>query len=190
MPRSHPPRAIPPRRPYDPGGTAQPHAIQGCEPQARSLRLLTQEVIVGTRGPVPKRSDERVRRNTTEYGEIDKVEAIGPVEVPELGLDDPHPMIVDFYESLKDSAQSKFYEPSDWQMARFALHFADILVKSARPSSQLLAAVNSMLTDLLVSEGSRRRVRMEIERNQAHGQLIDVAEMFRQQFEHPQAGVE
>lgn len=137
---------------------------------------------MGTRGPVPKRSDERVRRNTTEYGEIDKVPAIGPVAVPDLGLEDPHPLIADFYESLKDSAQSQYYEPSDWQLARFALHFANILVKSGRPSSQLLAAVNSMLTDLLVSEGSRRRVRMEIERNQAEGQLIDVAEMFRQQF--------
>ncbi|ONI88222.1 hypothetical protein ALI144C_07155 [Actinosynnema sp. ALI-1.44] len=50
---------------------------------------------------------------------------MGPVDVPELGLDEPHPLIVDFYESLKHSAQSQFYEPSDWQFARFTLHFAD-----------------------------------------------------------------
>ncbi|MBM7771964.1 hypothetical protein JOD54_002168 [Actinokineospora baliensis] len=91
-------------------------------------------------------------------------------------------MIEDFYRSLIDSAQSRFYEPSDWQFARFTLHFADRLVKSSKPSAQMLTAVNSALTDLLVSEGSRRRVRLEIEREQAAGTVIDVAEMFRQQL--------
>lgn len=136
---------------------------------------------MGTRGPIPKRSDERIRRNKDDV-EITKIEASGPVDQPELGLDDPHPMIVDFWHSLADSAQSKFYEPSDWQFARFTLHFANQLVKSGRPSSQLLAAVNSSLTNLLVSEGDRRRVRLEVEREQAQGQVIDIAEMFRDQM--------
>ncbi|WP_246076523.1 hypothetical protein [Amycolatopsis cihanbeyliensis] len=108
--------------------------------------------------------------------------AIGDVEVPPLGLDDPHPLISDFYASLAESAQARFYEPSDWQFARFTLHFADQLVKSRRPSSQMLAAVNSALTDLLVSEGARRRVRLEVEREQAKGELIDIAAMFRERM--------
>lgn len=91
-------------------------------------------------------------------------------------------MIVDFWESLGDSAQSKFYEPSDWQFARFTLHFADQLVRSTRPSSQMLMAVNSSLTELLVSEGSRRRVRMEIEREQAKAQVVDIATMFQERM--------
>jgi len=134
---------------------------------------------MGTRGPVPKRSDERIRRNKDEVP-IEKVEAIGPVEIPELGFDNPHPVVVDLYRSLSESAQSQFYEPSDWQYARFALHFANRLLKSPKPSGQMLASVNQMLTDLLVSEGSRRRVRLEVERNQAEGDVIDIAAHFRQ----------
>lgn len=136
---------------------------------------------IGTRGPIPKRSEERIRRNNDEV-EITKIEAGGLVEQPPLGLDDPHPMIVDFWESLGDSAQSKFYEPSDWQFARFTLHFADQLVRSSKPSSQMLMAVNSSLTELLVSEGSRRRVRMEIEREQAKAQVVDIATMFQERM--------
>lgn len=136
---------------------------------------------MGTRGPIPKRSEERIRRNKDDV-EITRIEAVGQVESPELGLDDPHPMIVDFWNSLAESAQSKYYEPSDWQYARFTLHFADKLVKSGRPSSQLLAAVNSSLTDLLVSEGARRRVRLEVEREQSKAQVIDIAAMFQEQM--------
>lgn len=135
---------------------------------------------MGVRGPVPKRSDQRVRRNKDE--DLEKVEAIGVVRMPHLGLDNPHPLVVDLYLSLAESAQSRFYEPSDWHYARFALHFADVLLKSARPSSQLLASVQTMLTDLLVSEGSRRRVRLEVERNQSGGEVLDVADMFRKRL--------
>ena len=132
-------------------------------------------------GPVPKRSDQRIRRNKDDVP-VEKIEVIGDVEIPPLGFDDPHPMIQDLYDSLAQSAQAKYYEPSDWQYARFTLHFADQLVKSGRPSAQLLTAVNQALTDLLVSEGSRRRVRLEVERAQTAGKVIDVAEMFRQKM--------
>lgn len=136
---------------------------------------------MGTRGPIPKRSDQRIRRNKDEVP-LEKVEAIGTVQVPPLGLDDPHPIVSELYLSLAESAQSRFYEPSDWQYARFALHFADVLLKQARPSSQLLASVQTMLTDLLVSEGSRRRVRLEVERSTSGGEVLDVADMFRQRL--------
>jgi hypothetical protein len=39
-----------------------------------------------------------------------------------------------------------------------------------------------MLTDLLVSEGSRRRVRLEVERSQSGGEVLDVADLFRQRL--------
>ena len=134
-----------------------------------------------TRGPVPKRAEERIRRNKDEVP-ITKIEANGVVEPPELGLDDPHPIIQDLWRSMAESAQSRYYEPSDWQFARFTLHFADGLVKSSRPSSQMLVAINSALSDLLLSEGQRRRVRLEIEREQTATQVADVAELFKQQF--------
>ena len=132
-------------------------------------------------GPIPKRSEERVRRNKPLVA-IDSIAIIGKVPQPALDHADPHPLIVDLYESLKESAQSRFYEPSDYQYARFCLHFADTLLKSNRPSAQLLASVNQMLTDLLVSEGSRRRVRLEVERSDSGGDVIDVAGLFRQRL--------
>jgi len=104
------------------------------------------------------------------------------VEVPELDMPDAHPLIVDFYESLKASAQSQYYEASDWQHARIVCHFLDSQIKSSKPSGQMLATLNSMMTDMLITEGSRRRVRLEIEREQAAGQVIDLAEAFAQRF--------
>jgi hypothetical protein len=59
------------------------------------------------------------------------------------------------------------------------LHFADVLLKSSRPSGQLLSTVQTMLTDLLLTEGARRRVRLEVERNQSEAAVLDVADMFR-----------
>ncbi|UJW28673.1 hypothetical protein L3Q67_25750 [Saccharothrix sp. AJ9571] len=91
---------------------------------------------MGTRGSVPKRADQRIRRNKDEQP-VETVTAAGAVDVPELGFPEPHPMIVDFDESLANSAQAQFYEPSDWQFACFTLHFADRLVKSGKPSSQM-----------------------------------------------------
>ncbi len=136
---------------------------------------------MGVRGPVPKRSDERIRRNKPDTP-LDRVEAFGVVRPPPLGLLDPHPLVVDLYLSLDESAQSRFYEPSDWQFARFACHFADVLLKQNRPSAQLLASVQTMLTDLLVSEGARRRVRLEVERSTSGGEVLDVADLFRQRL--------
>lgn len=138
---------------------------------------------MGTRGPIPNRQTQRVRRNKPETP-IETVTAIGTVQVPLLDFPDPHPLVVDLYRSLYQSAQSKYYEPSDWQYARLALHFADQLLKSSRPSSQLLVTVNQMLSSLLVSEGDRRRVRLEVERNQGTdgAEVLQVADLFRQRL--------
>lgn len=138
---------------------------------------------MGQRGPVPNRSDQRVRRNKPEVP-IDKVVSIGVVDVPPLDFPNPHPLVSDLYKSLQFSGQAKFYEPSDWQYARIACFFADQLLKSSRPSAQLLVTVNQMLSSLLVSEGDRRRVRLEVERNQSDGdaQVLQVADLFRQRL--------
>jgi hypothetical protein len=133
---------------------------------------------MGQFGPVPKRDSERIRRNKIEPAEV--VAVIGSVEVPPLGLSDPHPIVVDLYRSLAESAQSRFYEASDWQFARFAMHFADQLLKAQRASGPVLATVHSMLGELLVSEGARRRVRMEVERsNGGTADVVDIASMFK-----------
>lgn len=139
-------------------------------------------------GPVPKRSEDRIRHDSHV---IDKVHAFGVVKKPDLGLgDNVHPIIADFWESTAESAQSRYYEASDWQYFRVCLHFLNQLLKSNKPSAQMLTVVNQMLTDLLVSEGSRRRVRLEIERNVTtqDAEVKDISDYFRKLAENNDLG--
>lgn len=150
-------------------------------------------------GPIPKRSDQRVRRNIDAVP-VEKVTAIGTVVVPPLALEDfgvtkPHPFVVGYYESLKDSGQSKFYEPSDWHTARlvmFTIH--DMLVPrtqgddkdlKVRISAVKLQVINQMLSTLMVTEGDRRRMRLEVERAPKAtdgAQVLSIADHFHNQL--------
>ena len=134
-----------------------------------------------TRGPVPKRSSERIRRNKPDVP-IDKITAIGPVEVPQLGLVDPHPVISQLWSGMVASAQARYFEPTDWAFARLTLYFTDCQVKAGKVNGQVLATVHSMLSDLLVTEGSRRKVRVEVEREQAEDNVVDIASLFRERL--------
>lgn len=118
---------------------------------------------MGERGPIPKRSSERRRRNKPD-GPVDSIDISGAVEVPELGMD-VHPLAADLYASLADSGEARFYEPSDWEYARMTAYVTSKLLDSSRISAQLLAAVDGMWARLLVAEGDRRRVHLEVERN-------------------------
>ena len=115
-------------------------------------------------GPVPKRSSERRRRNKPEGVEVTSVPADRtPVVCPPAG-DAWHPIARDWYESLATSGQSVFYEPSDWATARYVAEAMSRGLESSRFSAQLFAAVSSAMTELLTTEGARRRARLEIER--------------------------
>lgn len=113
-------------------------------------------------GPIPHRSDQRVRRNL--YEPVDKVTAIGKVKIPDLGISDCHPLVTAIYGSLKNSAQRKWMEPSDWEYARLTLFFLNQQLWAGRPSAQMLATLGTMLSNLLMTEGDRRRVRIEVDR--------------------------
>jgi hypothetical protein len=111
-------------------------------------------------GPIPKRSAERRRRNKVATDTTAPATAL-TVEVPNA---DPswHPLAVGWYESLKISGQSQFYEPSDWAAAQVAAWYITELVR--KPSSVAFSAAWSAMGALLTTEGERRRVRLEIER--------------------------
>lgn len=140
-------------------------------------------MVAATRGPVPERTDQTVRHSEP----VDKVEVFGEVEVPELNLDNPHPLVVDLYESMKESAQARYYEPSDWQYARLTFHELNKMLYAEKTSAMLLTAINQMLTALILTEGDRRRVRIEVERKQGkpEGVVIDAAKQFKQWLEAP-----
>lgn len=75
-----------------------------------------------------------------------------------------HPMAADWFRSLRESGQSAFYEPSDWQTARVWAELLSRQLLAGRPSSQMIAAWAAGATELLTTEGARRRGRLELER--------------------------
>lgn len=126
-----------------------------------------------------KRSEERIRRNIEPPTE--KVVAFGAVIQPSLDFEDPHPTVVRMWDALGDSAFTKYYEPTDWEMARVMLHFLDGQLKAYKMNANMVSVIQSMMNDLLFSEGSRRRVRMEIEREAIkEGQILNIAALLDQ----------
>lgn len=128
-------------------------------------------------GPVPKRSEDRIRRNEVDVP-VEKIEATGDVEIPELNLPfGASQMVVDFYESLKRSAYSKYYEPSDWEYARLTCFIMETIVKTPKPSAEMYKALQTAMSNMLVTEGDRRRLRIEIVREQEKAQKDDMGQV-------------
>jgi hypothetical protein len=137
------------------------------EPFAPWWRVVTLEVVMGVHGPIPKRSEERRRRNKDDGPGVVQAPSGAPDDLPDLPDPDDlwHPIASDWYLSLRESGQAVFYQPSDWAMARYAAELMSRLLASDRaPNGQLVAALNSVMASLLTTEGDRRRARMELER--------------------------
>lgn len=127
---------------------------------------------MGAHGPIPKRSEERRRRNKDDGPELIQAPAGGPEDLPDLPEPDPlwHQIAADWYLSLQQSGQAAFYEPSDWAVARYAADLmSKVLLSERGPNGQLVAALNSVMSSLLTTEGDRRRARMELERKKPAG---------------------
>lgn len=133
--------------------------------------------VPGRGGPVPKRSEERVRRNKVETSTI---LMIGDVEVPEPD-EAWHPIAVQWYRSLAKSGQAKYFEPSDWAAAQLLAQQMTRMCAMRRASATMLAAVWAGMGDLLTTEAERRRVRIEIVRkpvaDNADGELASVTSL-------------
>lgn len=126
-----------------------------------------------------KRSDERIRRNLEPPTE--KITAFGAVIQPSLDFVDPHPTVVRLWEAVGHSAFTKYYEPSDWEVVRVMLHILDHQLKAEKKNANMIATIQSMMNDLLFTEGSRRKVRLEVEREAIkQGQILNIAELLDQ----------
>lgn len=128
---------------------------------------------MGAHGPIPKRSEERRRRNKDDGPALIQAPSGAPEGLPDLPEPSPlwDPIAADWYLSLRESGQAAFYEPSDWAVARYAAELMSrVLDCSERgPNGQLVAALNSVMSSLLTTEGDRRRARMELERKKPQG---------------------
>ena len=103
------------------------------------------------------------RLTALEFHAVTKTLTVGRVDQPpadELW----HPIALDWYRSLAESGQAQFYEPSDWQTARYVAESMSRNLGAPRFSAQLFAAVMGAMTELLTTEGARRRARLEVER--------------------------
>lgn len=109
-------------------------------------------------GPAPKRSTQRRRTNKTG---VKQVPAVGPVEQPPAPQD-WGPLARQWYESLAESGQAQFYEPSDWATAIVAGWLLDDWVESRRAAT--MNEFRMLCGQLLATEGERRRGRLEITR--------------------------
>lgn len=146
---------------------------------------------MGSRGPVGKRSDAIMgHRSKAELAEKKKAQLEideGPAEIP--AADEKwHPIARRWYDSLTRSAQSHFYEPSDWATAHLVAESisrdlkpqfvgisettGEVIHETIPMKGANLNAYLKAFTALLVTEGDRRRASLEIKRQDAHNQLL------------------
>lgn len=108
---------------------------------------------------VPKRSDQRRRRNRRP---VDSAPAAGrptPPDAPEHWNERARGWL----EGLKGSGQAEFYEASDWQLALVA---GDLLTRFGETGrANLIEQFLKITTVLLAAEGDRRRAYLELRRD-------------------------
>lgn len=153
---------------------------------------------MGDRGPIPKRSEERRRRNKTDSegrpNEPDVVEVDEETTVAPPPDENWHSYAADFYESCVDSVQSRFFEPSDWQVLRMACEVQTRMLED-QPMKLVdedgaeriewvrmpvrgadLSALAKVWSSLLVTEADRRRLNLEIQRKSREAEAPATAE--------------
>lgn len=129
---------------------------------------------MGQRGPIPAREEELARprsRNGREDNEVTKGLARATF-VPDADPD-WHPIAHMLWEGLMESGQSDYYQQSDWA---FAYSLMEDLTRYKEPltnretgelyfkrSGQMLQTIYSAMERLLVTEGDRRRARIELQ---------------------------
>lgn len=132
-------------------------------------------------GPVGKRTEERTRRNkTTESGasnEVTKGEAL-PFKWP-APQRTWHKMAREWYEGLRDSGMAAYYQQSDVaQAVVIANELSEYLTNAGeRRSSMMFAAIMTAMTGLGVTEGDRRRMRIELEAPKAAVDSVGVTSL-------------
>jgi hypothetical protein len=135
-------------------------------------------------GPVPRRSEDLARPRERKGGNVAPVTKgqLRSVRIPAADKD-WHPIAKRWYNSLKTSGQRDFYQNSDWA---FAYSVADDLSYYKKPltnrdgedyykrSGQMLQSIYAAMTTLLVTEGDRRRVRIELSAPEEEGESAAV----------------
>lgn len=137
-------------------------------------------------GPMPKRSDERQRRNNDGIP-VDKIDLGGEVEIPHAFFFNP--LINDLWLSLRSSANVRFFEPTDWAYAKLTLTLLEREVGTDPenmkvPGAMLMKTFDDMLSKMLLTEKDRRTLRIEVERGskKEEGKVLSASKRFEERF--------
>lgn len=136
---------------------------------------------MGSRGPVGKRSDRKLGHTSKASRESVTKAPTAPVVVIPTPVDDWHQAARIVWESLATSGQSAFYTGSDWAAAwvlcesisremspqpmvvgRGEHSFVEMV--TLPPKGASLSAWRATMASLLMTEGDRRRVALELDR--------------------------
>lgn len=119
---------------------------------------------MGRTGPVPNHSDDLARPRERKGGDVQAVTK--GVRRPTRGYNadrDWHPIARKLWDAVKESGQTDFYQQSDWAILYSLCDDLSHFKNSGKRSSQMAQTIYSALGNLLVTEGDRRRVRIELD---------------------------
>lgn len=134
-------------------------------------------------GPVPKRTDARAGKHAKAESEAVTKDVIGSPQVePPQGNPEWHHIVRAWYNSLAQSGQSYFYEPSDWvtaiwvaeQMHRELSPKPIVLTRTdgstyvewhdAPMLGASMSAILKAMNDMMTTEPARRRAQIELQK--------------------------
>lgn len=122
---------------------------------------------MGTRGPIPNRSDDLSpsgARNRRSPGQEVTKGVARPVEVPHLPeiSEDWHQLAKTMFASVANSGQADYYQSGDYAVLWLLCDEINYHLTSGKRSAERLQAILSGLGSLMVTEGDRRRLRLEL----------------------------
>lgn len=115
-------------------------------------------------GPIPKRTDQVRRPNRKDRPGMQIASGGGAVTVPKPD-ENWHPVARQLWDALEESGQSQFYESSDWAFAFSLMDDLSYYKRANKRSGQMLQSIYSAMDRLLITEGDRRRARLQLERH-------------------------
>ena len=123
---------------------------------------------MGQRGPIPKRADRpggyrpETRARKAESGADGISRAPSRAAAQPKASADWDPIAKRMGKAAGESGQSIFYEPSDWAVLYSLMDDLTYYKSQPRRSGQMLQTIMSSLTTLLLTEGDRRRLQVEL----------------------------
>ena len=73
-----------------------------------------------------------------------------------------HPVAKRLWRAAKNSGQAQFYQPSDWAVMYFLLDEVTAYLVAPRRNGQILTALMGGFSSLMMTEGDRRRLQIEL----------------------------